>query len=80
MPFYEYEAIGDGCSYCTGGFEELQKMKDKHLTVCPECGALVRRIISRANISKDILGNANLKEKGFTKLVRKDKGVYEKVN
>jgi putative FmdB family regulatory protein len=80
MPFYEYEVIGDGCPYCTEGFEELQKMKDAHLRACPKCGALVRRIISRANISKDILGNANLKEKGFTKLVRKDKGVYEKVN
>lgn len=80
MPFYEYEAIDGGCPYCTEGFEELQKMKDPHLTVCPKCGALVRRIISRVNMCKDLLGNANLKEKGFTKLVRKEKGVYEKVN
>ena len=80
MPFYEYEAIGENCSHCSGGFEELQKMNDPHLTVCPKCGAPVRRIISKVNMCKDVLGNANLKEKGFTKLVRKEKGVYEKVN
>lgn len=80
MPFYEYEASESGCEFCEKGFEELQKMTDPHLTACPKCGAPVRRIISRVNMCKDVLGNANLKEKGFAKLVRKDKGVYEKVN
>ena len=80
MPFYEYKAIGDGCVYCAKCFEELQKMNDAPIKVCPKCNAPVRRLISKVNMCKDLLGNANLKEKGFTKLVRKDKGVYEKVN
>jgi len=80
MPFYEYEAVDKGCSYCCDGFEELQKMKDPRIEKCPECGSPVVRVISKVNMCKDVLGNANLKEKGFTKLVRKDKGVYEKVN
>ncbi len=34
MPMYEYE-----CKKCEHTFEELQKMTDKPLKKCPECGA-----------------------------------------
>ena len=47
MPIYEYRAIEKGCSYCTRGFDILQKMSDAPITLCPRCGAGVRRVISR---------------------------------
>jgi putative FmdB family regulatory protein len=34
MPMYEYE-----CKKCEHTFEELQRMTDKPLKECPECGA-----------------------------------------
>ncbi len=39
----------------------------------------VRRIISCAPQVRIPVGNSKLKEKGFTKLVRRDQGVYENV-
>ena len=33
MPIYEYK-----CSACNHSFEQLQKMTDKPLRTCPECG------------------------------------------
>jgi len=79
MPFYEYEAIKDGCEYCRDRFEQVQRMGAEPLKFCPKCGASVRKLVSRVSVVKDVLGNANLKSKGFEKLVRRDKGVYEKV-
>ena len=46
---------------------------------CPECGQPVRKMISRTNIGSAAPSDRQLAEKGFTKLVRKDKGVYENV-
>jgi putative FmdB family regulatory protein len=47
MPIYEYRPIRTGCSYCSGGFDALQKMADPLLKVCPKCGAPVSRVFSR---------------------------------
>lgn len=33
MPIYEYQ-----CSFCKYKFDELQKINDVALTVCPKCG------------------------------------------
>ena len=47
MPIYEYRATGRGCAYCQRGFDVLQKIKDNPLTLCPKCGAEVKRAVSR---------------------------------
>lgn len=47
MPIYEYRAIRPGCSYCGKGFDVLQKISDQPLQSCPQCGAEVRRAITR---------------------------------
>jgi len=47
MPIYEYRPVQPGCSYCGRGFDVLQKISDQPLKDCPQCGAAVRRAISR---------------------------------
>jgi putative FmdB family regulatory protein len=47
MPIYEYEAIEQGCRKCSRTFEVIQRMADPPLTSCPDCGASLRRKISR---------------------------------
>ncbi|NWF71500.1 MAG: zinc ribbon domain-containing protein [Nitrospirae bacterium] len=41
MPIYEYQ-----CEACAERFEIKQGMKDDPLTVCPQCGKRVQRLIS----------------------------------
>ena len=77
MPVYEYEPLsrpGDRGQV----FEKRQPMADPSLERCPKCGGPVRRRISRINISTPKT-NSELKDLGFTKLVRRDDGVYENV-
>ncbi len=52
MPIYEYEAKSPGksCRKCSSVFEVLQRMSDPPLNSCPECGAAVRRRISRPRV------------------------------
>lgn len=40
MPTYDYK-----CSSCGHQFEEFQNMSDPPLTVCPQCGGKVQRLI-----------------------------------
>jgi putative FmdB family regulatory protein len=47
MPIYEYRPLRSGCSYCSRGFDVLQKIAEQPLQSCPKCGAEVRRAISR---------------------------------
>ncbi|AOY58646.1 MULTISPECIES: FmdB family zinc ribbon protein [Desulfococcus] len=77
MPVYEYEHTGGPCGI-GAVFEIRQSMADDPLTVCPMCGGPVKRLISRVAVSMP-KGNAQLKDLGFTKLVRRDDGVYENV-
>ena len=77
MPLYIYEHIGKPGKGCEKEFEIHQEFKSEHLAKCPKCSRKVRRIIKSANFTIDRLGNLALKEKGFSKLVRKDKGTYE---
>ncbi|WP_028317690.1 FmdB family zinc ribbon protein [Desulfobulbus elongatus] len=44
MPVYEYE-----CSGCQKVFEVQQRMADEPLSVCPECGGSVRKLISMSS-------------------------------
>ena len=40
MPTYEYR-----CSACRHEFEQFQKITDDPITVCPECGGAVEKLI-----------------------------------
>ena len=45
MPTYEYH-----CKSCNHRFETVQKMTDEPLTICPECGRYIRRVLFPAGI------------------------------
>lgn len=51
MPIYEYESLdpSQACRTCSEPFEVLSRNGASSLSVCPECGAPVRRIVSRAH-------------------------------
>lgn len=70
MPVYEYEHTLDPCEL-GAIFEVEQSIKEKELTRCPECRDEIHRIISRVNISTPKT-NSELRDMGFTKLVRRD--------
>ena len=84
MPTYVYEATkeGAGCESCNARFEIVQRMSDDPLSLCPLCGASVRRVIQAANINTSIIGgkisDSKLKSAGFTKLVKGSDGKYKK--
>jgi putative FmdB family regulatory protein len=86
MPTYEYTAVepGTACDLCRERFEVQQSMKDDPLTVCPDCGKPVQRLISLCQVStaqssKSMLSDKNLKKKGFTKLVNEGGGKFRKI-
>lgn len=80
MPIYEYQASEKkSCPHCAKRFEVLQKMSDPPLTVCPECGAPVSRLISPPAVGLSRSGlDDRAKQAGFHKLERRGKGEYEK--
>ena len=78
MPIYQYEHVDGEPDDCEAIIEVMQRMADDALTKCPVCDRKVRRIITSVAGHIDNLGNSKLKNAGFTKLVRRDKGVYEK--
>ena len=41
MPLYEYQ-----CDACGKRFERIQKFSDPLVSVCPECGGAVRKLLS----------------------------------
>lgn len=77
MPIYEYEHLEKSCSR-GAVFEVRQTLEEAALTACPECGGPVRKILSLNFVSTPKC-NAELRDMGFTKLVRRDDGVYENV-
>ena len=79
MPIYQYKSEKKGCKTCTSGLEIMQSMKDKPLQKCPQCGTKVKKIPSRVSGFVPLLSNSSLRDKGFTKLVKRDTGTYEKV-
>lgn len=85
MPFYDY--------FCKANNKTVEVKHDIHThlktwgEVCKaadlplgdtKAGAPVERIISFPQV-KSTVGDSRLKELGFTKLVKRDKGVYENV-
>jgi putative FmdB family regulatory protein len=77
MPVYEYEHLSRPCDLGPV-FEQRQSMADPSLERCPHCGGPVCKRVSRININTPKT-NSDLKDLGFTKLVRRDDGVYENV-
>ena len=77
MPVYEYEHVDTPCSV-GAVFDFRQSIDDKPLAKCPQCAGAVKKIISRINISCPKT-NSELRDLGFTKLVKRDDGVYENV-
>jgi len=77
MPVYEYEHTKKPCPQGKV-FEVTQSIKEDPLTHCPICGGSVKRCLSLINISTP-KSNSELRDRGFTKLVRRDDGVYENV-
>ncbi|MHB1007020.1 MAG: FmdB family zinc ribbon protein [Chloroflexota bacterium] len=45
MPLYEYE-----CRSCASRFERRQSVNDEPVRECPDCGAVVRRVLFPASI------------------------------
>jgi putative FmdB family regulatory protein len=45
MPTYSYR-----CATCDNRFDAFQKFADDPLTVCPECGGLVKRVIQPVGV------------------------------
>lgn len=74
---YEYEHLGAPCMLGKL-FEVKQSIYDKVLNRCPTCGGYVRKLISCINISTPKT-NSELRDLGFTKLVKREDGVYENV-
>jgi putative FmdB family regulatory protein len=77
MPIYEYEHLKSPCEQGKL-FEAKQSIYDNALTRCPHCNGPVRKLISRIHISTPKT-NGELRDLGFTKLVKRDDGVYENV-
>lgn len=86
MPVYVYEVIlDDGSS--GPQFEILQKMSDAPLTLHPETGQPVRRVIQAPHIGgrwsdsamhRNVSDDKKLDKLGFTKYVKAGDGFYEK--
>ena len=77
MPVYEYEHKKEPCSKGKV-FEIQQSLNEAPLKRCPQCRGTVRKLISRT-AGKAPKSDRELRDLGFTKLVRRDDGVYENV-
>lgn len=77
MPIYEYEHLAQPCTLGQR-FEIKQSIEEASLTQCPQCQGAVRQYISRIGISVP-RSNTDIRDLGFTKLVKRDDGVYENV-
>ncbi|NJO15627.1 MAG: zinc ribbon domain-containing protein [Thioploca sp.] len=77
MPIYDYEHLKEPCALGKI-FELKQSINEESLTQCPQCDGPVRKRISRICLSLP-KSNTELKDLGFTKLVKRDDGVYENV-
>lgn len=77
MPIYEYEHIKEPCLRGKR-FDVKHSIHEKPLKKCPHCGKNVVRLVSLCGISAPKT-NSELRDLGFSKLVRRDDGVYENV-
>lgn len=81
MPIYEYGARDEAqsCALCADGFEVMQRIADAPLTVCPKCGAPLRKLISAPAVGRSQSGfDDRAQAAGFHKLKKVSKGEYER--
>jgi hypothetical protein len=79
LPVYVYEHDdGRGCEL-GNRLEVEQPMHDGAIKKCPKCAKKIHRIICPPMTIRSGKSDSDLKNMGFTKLVRRDKGVYENV-
>ena len=77
MPLYEYEHTEQPCPIGRV-FEICQSLKERPLNKCPKCGQPIKKLISLVGLSMP-KSNSELRDLGFTKLVKRDDGIYENV-
>lgn len=77
MPVYEYEHTEPPCPIGRI-FEVAQSLKERSLSKCPNCGRPIKKLISLVGLSIPKT-NSELRDLGFTKLVKRDDGIYENV-
>jgi hypothetical protein len=77
MPLYQYAHLEDNpaCDRAPD-FQMEQSARDLPLTVCPWCGQKVERLLG-VPVIKTKSFDCELRDKGFTKLVRVDEGLFE---
>ena len=78
MPNYDYRHLDEKGDECEETFEVFQAMSDEPLTTCPICEKPVQKVFSATPGRVNILSSSNLREKGFQRWVKRDKGVYER--
>lgn len=82
MPIYEFQAATQDkcCEYCSNNFEQIMRISDPPVLVCPRCGNPVVKQISAPSVGASKSGfDARAKAGGFHKLQKLSKGEYEKV-
>lgn len=62
---------------CPEPFERIEPLSAPARAACPACGRPVHRVPAGFAYRKNVLAASNLKEKGFTRLTRRDRGAYE---
>ncbi len=81
MPLREYGVRegAEGCPYCRAGFEQLERIEQPPLNVCPKCGDPVERQVSTPRIhTMESHLHDRAKSAGFHTFKRIGKGEYEK--
>lgn len=79
MPLYDFAPRSGKCSLCKGRFEAFQRMGEKPLSSCPQCGKPCERLVSAATITgRFSTSDSRVKELGMTKYKKAGDGVYEK--
>jgi predicted nucleic acid-binding Zn ribbon protein len=76
MPVYDYQHLESPGADCRPVFEHSHGINER-LACCPICGVPVKKVVSRFSHHVDPLVTSNIKEKGFRRFRRRDKGVYE---
>jgi len=79
MPVYEYHHVGqtgETVPACLEIIEVEQRFGEPALTVCPQCGAPVERLISRVQVMKAMMSDSRLKNLGFRKLKKDADGNF----
>lgn len=80
-PVYSYHHLDqEKAAGCPAGieFDWEQPARDLPLSRCPHCGGPVERALCPAGIRSKKF-NCELRDLGFTKLVRVDNGIFENV-